>query len=181
MAPPAGNDTGTTKVSDPDVGREPVQALDAPQFEALVLDHVKVTELPGAADVGFAVSVTVGVGAGATVTVTLASADPPGPVQFKLKVALLVRLPEFALPLVAREPLQLPEAVHEVALALVQDRSVLAPNWMEEEAALNDTVGAAVAGGGCEPELPPPPQEASRAQSTTHGKRRYGSICGRVA
>ena len=85
-------------------------------------------------DVGRGVGIGLGVGVGrdvgvgaATLTVTERFALPPGPVQLRVKVLVEVRLPRVSLPVSALVPLQAPEAVHAVALALLQVRVLLPP------------------------------------------------------
>ena len=56
-----------------------------------------------------------------TVTAAEVVASPPGPVQVSVNVALEDMLPLVAVPLVAFVPDQLPDAVHEVALVLLQE------------------------------------------------------------
>ena len=68
---------------------------------------------------GFAVRLTFG--AGRMVTDLLSLAVPPVPAHVSVKVALEDILPLAALPLVAFVPDQLPDAVHEVALVLLQE------------------------------------------------------------
>jgi hypothetical protein len=57
-----------------------------------------------------------------TFTVTLSEAEPPGPVQVKVYVRELVRLPVDSEPEVGLEPDQAPEAAQAVALVEVQER-----------------------------------------------------------
>ena len=74
---------------------------------------------------GLAVRLTVG--AGMTFTDLLSLAVPPVPVQVNVNVALANRLALLAVPLVPFAPDQPPEAVHELALLLLQDSCALLP------------------------------------------------------
>lgn len=60
------------------------------------------------------------VGVGAMVTVVESERLPPGPVQFRVNVLLLLIGPTLSLPDIAFDPLHAPEAVQE--LALVEDQ-----------------------------------------------------------
>jgi hypothetical protein len=93
----------------------PFQPPEAVHEVALVEFHVSVEAPPLPTEVGFAVNVTVG--AGTTVTLALATLlVPPAPVQVNEYEPAIVREPVLWVPLVGLVPLQLPEAVHEVAL-----------------------------------------------------------------
>jgi len=97
------------------------------QVVASVLLQDSVLDAPATMVPGAAAMLTVGVGgAEVTVTVTVRLTDPPGPVQPSVKVVSATRPPEDWEPLVALGPVQPPDAVHPVALALVQE-SVDAP------------------------------------------------------
>ena len=84
----------------PEIPLLPVHAPEATQDVASVDDQVRVEELPLAIDVGLAVSDTVGTG-GVTVTVADALPVPPGPVQARVNVPVLVKAPVDWLPEVA--------------------------------------------------------------------------------
>jgi hypothetical protein len=92
----------------------PLQPPEAVHEAALVELHVSVEAPPLATEVGFAVSVTVGVGITVTVAVTTLLV-PPVPVHAKEYDAVDVSAPVLCVPLVAFAPLQLPDAVQEVA------------------------------------------------------------------
>lgn len=79
------------------------------------------------------------------VTVAELAAVPPEPVQLRVKVELAVKLPVLWEPEVALLPLQLPEAVQEVALAELQVKVEALPEVNEVGLAVMVTVGA---GGG---------------------------------
>ncbi len=93
----------------------PDQAPLAEQAVALVEDHARVALLPLVTVLGLAASETVGA-RGVTDTVVDCVAFPPPPEQVSEKVALAVRVPVDCEPLTGFEPVQAPEAVHEVAL-----------------------------------------------------------------
>ncbi len=106
----------------------PVQPPDAVQLEALLTVQLSVVPPPLATVVGDADSVmdgSEGVTGGTTVTLTDCVADPPAPVQVSAKAEFAVRGPVDALPDVDLLPLQLPEAVH--AVALVDDHVSVEP------------------------------------------------------
>jgi hypothetical protein len=75
-------------------------------------------------------------GAEAIDTVTLCVAEPPVPVQTRVNFVVAVRAEVLAEPLVGSDPLQPPDAVHDVALVADQVR--------EEAAPLATVVGLAV-------------------------------------
>jgi hypothetical protein len=89
---------------------------------------------------GPALKVTVGAGV-ETVTVALCAALPPGPVQVRVKVWSLVRLPVEADPLIGLPPLQPPDAVQEVAFVEVHAKVALLPLVMVLGLADRFTVG----------------------------------------
>ena len=66
---------------------------------------------------------------------------PPEPVHVTVKPAEAVRTPVLRLPLAGSEPLQLPDAVHELAFAELHVSVVELPLSMLVLAALNDAVG----------------------------------------
>jgi hypothetical protein len=99
----------------PLIALAPLQPPVAVHEAALAELHVNVDAAPLATEVGLAVNVTVG--AGTTVMVTVATLlVPPTPVQVSEKDVVDVRAPVLCAPLVVLVPLQLPEAVHELAL-----------------------------------------------------------------
>jgi len=112
-------------VSVPDVPLLPDQAPDAEQLVALVDDQVNVVEPPDCTEVGFALSVTLG--AGAMETVRLPLLVPPGPVQVKVKVLVLLMGPTDCDPLAPLLPDQAPDAVQLSALVADQFKVVLLP------------------------------------------------------
>lgn len=84
---------------------------------ALVEVQLKVEVPPESTTVGAAVKATTGRGFTAVIVIVAVAAAlvPPGPVQVKENVALVVNAPVLRVPLLARSPLQSPEAAHEVA------------------------------------------------------------------
>ena len=105
--------------------------------------HVSVEVPPLATEIGFAVNVTVG----AATTLTLAVATllvPPGPVQVNEYEPAIVRDPVLCVPLVGWVPLQLPEAVHEVALVELHVSVEAPPPATAVGLAVSVTVGTCV-------------------------------------
>jgi hypothetical protein len=132
---------------EPDVGFDPLQLPEAVQDVAFVADQFKVLLPPPATDVGDAVSDTVGSGVAGeddTATVTLAWREPPGPAQFNTYVGLVVSAAVLSVPEVAFDPLQLPDAVQEVAFVELQVSVLLPPLLTDIGDADNETVGAGV-------------------------------------
>jgi hypothetical protein len=121
----------------------PFQPPEAVQEVALVEFHVSVEAPPVATEVGFAVNVTVGAGTTATLAVATLLV-PPAPAQVNEYEPAIVRDPVLCVPLVGLVPLQLPEAVHEVALVEVHV-SVDAPP-LATEVGFADSVTVAVPG-----------------------------------
>jgi len=135
-------------VSEPEGGRLPVHPLDAAQSVAFVLVHESAAVPFGATLVGFAVSVAVGAGGGVTATVTELLASPPAPEQVNAKVLEAVRAGVDSVPDVARLPVQVPDAVQDVAFVLVHVSFAAPPYASVAESTLSCTVGAG--GGGAE-------------------------------
>ena len=79
-----------------------------------------------------------------TFTDLLSLAVPPVPVQVNVNVALANRLALAAVPLVPFAPDQPPDAVHELALVLLQDSCALLPMATLLGLAWSDTVGGSV-------------------------------------
>jgi hypothetical protein len=138
----------------PEVTLAPDQPPEAMQEVASVEDQVSVENPPLAIDVGFAASDTVGTG-GDTVTVADALAVPPGPVQARANVLVLVNAPVDWLPEVALAPDQVPEAVQEVASVEDQVSVDDPPLAIDVGFAASDTVGTGGGGGAELSELPP--------------------------
>lgn len=107
---------------------EPLQAPDAVQELALLLDQVSIEALPAFTVAGAALSVTVGALLD-TVTVADCVADPPPPVQVNSYSVVLVRAPVDQVPLVGTLPCQPPEAVQALASEDFQV-SVDRPPWL---------------------------------------------------
>jgi hypothetical protein len=99
----------------PDVAFDPVQPPDAVHEVTLLEVHVSVDWPPAATPGGEALSVTWG-DVDATVTVAAAEPVPPAPVQLSEYCVVAVSAGVVNVPLVARAPVQPPEAVHPVAL-----------------------------------------------------------------
>lgn len=77
-----------------------------------------------------------------TVTGALAGAVPPVPVQVSVNVVFAESAPLGAVPLVGCSPDQPPDAVHDVASALVQESCVVLPLATFVGVAVKNTVGA---------------------------------------
>jgi hypothetical protein len=108
---------------------------------ALVELHVSVEAPPLATDVGMAVSVTIGAGATVTLAVTTLLV-PPVPLQLSEYEAVALRAPVLCVLLVALVPLQLPDAVQEVAFVELHVSVEEPPLAIEVGFAVNVTVGA---------------------------------------
>lgn len=119
---------------------EPLQAPDAVQELALLLDQVSVEALPAFTVVGAALSVTIGA-LPDTVTVADCVADPPPPVQVNSNSVVLVRAPVDQVPLVGTLPCQPPEAVQALASEDFQVSVELPPLLTVVGAAANVTDG----------------------------------------
>jgi hypothetical protein len=126
----------------PLAGNVPLQPPEAVHEVALLEFHVSVDVPPGAITEGLTLNVAVGVVGDITVTVTVASElVPPGPVQvIEYEVAVL-RAPVLWVPLVARVPLQPPEAVHVVALVELHVKAEVPPAATAVGFAVRATVG----------------------------------------
>jgi hypothetical protein len=83
-----------------------------------------------------------------TVTVADWVVDPPVPVQASVNVVVLAIAAICSVPEVPRAPLQPPDAVHAVALVLLQVRVVACPAVIAAGLALTVTVGGTVPGAG---------------------------------
>ncbi len=122
----------------PLIGNAPLQPPEAVQAVALLEFQVSVDVPPVAMTEGL----TLNVAEGMTFTVAVAGAlVPPGPVHVS-EYAVAVLMPAVLwLPLLARAPLQPPEAVHAVALVELHVKLEVAPNATTVGAAANATVG----------------------------------------
>jgi hypothetical protein len=129
---------------EPLIALAPDQLPEAVHAVALVEDQVNTALLPLATVLGLAAMATVGAGE-VTDTVVDCVALPPVPVQVSEYVALALRAPVDAEPLVPMEPVQAPEAEHEVALPDVQVSVEAAPLAMVLGLALKLTVAVGVA------------------------------------
>jgi hypothetical protein len=128
---------------EPLVALLPDQPPDAVQAVALTDDHVKIELAPLATVLGLAAMPTLTVGFALTVTVADCAAVPPSPLQVNVYVALAVRGPVDAEPLIGLLPVQAPEALHEVAWAADQFKVALLPLLIALGPTLRLTVGAA--------------------------------------
>ena len=121
----------------------PFQPPEAVHEVALIEFQVSVEAPPLATEVGFAVNVTVE--AGTTVTLAVATLlMPPAPVQVNVYEPAIVRDPVLCVPLLGLMPLQLPEAVHEVALVELQVSVEVPPLATDVGFAVSVTVGACI-------------------------------------
>ena len=110
--------------SSPAVAFCPVQAPDAAQSLASFVDQLRRAAEPFVTVPGVALSVTLGTGGGVTVTCAELLTVPPGPEQTSSKTVDSVSDGEDSEPDSPRLPLHPPDAVHEVALLLLQDSCV---------------------------------------------------------
>lgn len=122
---------------------DPVQPPEAVQAVALVEDQLSVVLAPLAILVDAALRDTVGAAAD-TVTVADCEAVPPVPVQATMNWVVALSAGVLVEPLTGSEPLQPPEAVHEVALVAVQVNIEVAPLFTVLGLAERVTAGAAV-------------------------------------
>jgi hypothetical protein len=99
----------------PLTGLAPLHPPLAEQDEALDADQVNVATPPAVIELGPTLKLTVGAVADTVIVVDWV-ALPPGPVQVKVNVWLVDRLPVPTDPLSVLLPLQAPVAVHDVAL-----------------------------------------------------------------
>jgi hypothetical protein len=125
----------------------PFQPPEAVHEVAFVDDQESVGLPLAVTVVGLAERVTVGAGGGgaaATLTVTVCVADaPPAPEHTRLKAVLCVSAPVDAEPEVAREPVQPPEAVQEVAFELAHCSMADCPEVNDVGEAVNCVICAA--------------------------------------
>jgi hypothetical protein len=128
---------------------------------------VSVDALPAVTVVGVALSVAVG--GSLTMIVTVAGwLVPPAPVHVRANVASSPSAPVLRVPLAAKVPLQLPEAVHDVALA--EDHvSVAEP---PASIVLLDASREAVGSAGTDVEPPPQPESTDTAPSMNKAMKR---------
>jgi len=129
--------------AEPAVASDPVQPPEAVQAVALVEDQLRVVLSPLATLVEAALSDTVGAAAD-TVTVADCEAVPPVPVQATMNRVVALNAGVLDEPLIGSEPLQPPEAVHDVALVEVQVNVEVAPLFTVLGLAASVTAGAAV-------------------------------------
>jgi len=150
------------------------------QLVASVVDHVSVVVCPANTRVGLAVNEMTGVGR--KVTVVVALPEPPGPSQVSVKLAEAVRRAVASDPLVARGPLQAPEAVQLLALAADQLSVLGLSRSTTVGAAFRLTAGAGVGGaggvGGGAFEPPPPQATTNCAPSNAAAISRAGAVAG---
>jgi hypothetical protein len=134
------------------------------QVVAPVALQVNVVLPPLATFVGLAAKVTTGGVLAATVTVTDTGALlPPSPVQISVNVVSEVSAPVGRAPLVASEPVQLPDATQAVELVELQVSCALSPLFTAVAEVLREAVGGSGAGvTGTEPE----PPQAARPETT---------------
>ena len=139
----------------------PLQPPEAIQDVALVELQVSVEDPPLGMLVGFAVNVAVGTGLAFTVTVAAAAAlVPPEPIQVSEYVVSVVKAPVLWLPLVAKGPVQPPEALQDVASVELQVNIAASPRLTVIGDAVIDAVGA---GGFVVTGTDPDPPQAARS------------------
>lgn len=120
----------------------PDHAPSAEQALALVVDHDSRVPAPALTVLGSAIKVICGA-RGATVTVTAWVAEPPAPMQTNSYSVVLLSAPVDHEPLVARPPLQPPDAAHAAAFFEVHSSVELPPIDTVEGVAVRVTSGAA--------------------------------------
>ena len=141
---------------------EPLQPPEAVHEVAFVELHVRV-DVPFCETAG---GEAANVAVGTMLTATLAGRlVPPAPVQVRENVVAAVSDPVLLLPLVASEPLQPPEAVHELAFVELHVSVVEPPLLTAVLAAVSDTVGTG---------LDEPPPHATSRRVAPIGKSRIG-------
>ena len=133
---------------------------------ALIELHVSVEAPPAATTVGFATIVAVGITLTSTLAAPLVPLVPVQVMEYELGTA---SAPVLCVPLVAFVPLQLPDAVHEVAFVELHDSVEALPLATVAGAAPSDAVGSAA------PvllvlALVPPPQAAMSSDAATGTK-----------
>lgn len=119
----------------------PLQAPEAVQAVALLLDQDSVDAAPAFTVLGAALIVTSGALL-ETVMVADCVAEPPVPVQVSSYSVVLVRAPVAQVPLVGTLPCQPPEAMQAVAAADFQVSVELPPLLTVVGAAINETDAA---------------------------------------
>jgi hypothetical protein len=132
---------------------------------ALIELHVSVEAPPATTTVGFATIVAVGITLTSTLAAPLVPLVPVHVMEYELGTA---SAPVLCVPLVAFVPLQLPDAVHEVAFVELQDSVEALPLATVAGAAPIDAVGSVpvllvLA-------LLPPPQAAISSDAATGTK-----------
>ena len=137
----------------------PVQAPLAVHAVASLDVQVNVDVPPAATATGLAVSVTVG--AGMTVTVAAATLLPPAPVQVSENVVSASIDAALWRPAAGNDPVQPPDAAHDVALVEVHVNVVVPPLATASGAAVRDAVGRDSAAGLGVGVVPLPPHAAS--------------------
>ena len=105
----------------------PVASKNIKNGEMPVVRTVLTFSVRGPLVTGQATPLTGAEGAEATDTVTLCVAEPPVPVQTRVNFVVAARAEVLAEPLVGADPLQPPDAVHDVALVADQVREEVAP------------------------------------------------------
>ena len=128
--------------SEPLAGFVPVQPPDALHELVLVLLQESCVRVPLIMVDGAAVRLAAG--RGSTVTGLVALAVPPPRVQVSVNVAPSVRAGENSEPLAGLVPLQLPDALHDVAFVLLHESCVVEPLTTLDGVAVRLTVGAGV-------------------------------------
>jgi hypothetical protein len=149
----------------PLVPSAPLQPPEAVHDVALIELHVSVETPPEATTEGFATIVAVGITLTSTVAAPLV---PPVPVHVKEYELRSASAPVLCVPLVAFVPLQLPDAVHDVAFVELHVSVEALPLATEVGAAPSDAVGSAVVV--LVLALLPPPQAAISSDAPTGTK-----------
>ena len=138
-------------VCEPVIPLFPVQPPTATQLVALLLLQLSIVAPPLVTDpraldrltvgAGFGAGTGTGAGTGVTVTDTLRLTVPPAPTQARVKPVVLLSDAVFWIPVSALLPVQPPDAVQVVVLALFQVSVAPLPATTEPALALRESVG----------------------------------------
>ena len=119
----------------------PLQPPEATQSLVLCADHDSVLALPMTMGFGMAESATFGSAGEGTLIVTLTAFVPPSPVHVRVNTVVVSSAPVVSVPLVARVPVQPPEAVQAVARLVDHVRVAGVLYWMPPGLPVNDISG----------------------------------------
>jgi hypothetical protein len=126
------------------IGCEPLHPPLAVQLVALLVVQARLAELPEVTTVGEALSEMTGAD-GDTETMTDVELVPPAPLQLREKVEVAFSAGLISVPLASFDPVQAPEAVHDVEPVTLQVSVVVSPIRTVDGLALRAMVGCPVA------------------------------------